>query len=293
MKSRDRVVVIVFALCAGFGQIERGFADVGRTAWSVPIRRTAAGLVVVPVSINGHGAYPFLLDTGSEATIVDPALADELGLMAAGGRNLLTSTGVVGADVVRASIVFGAVEAGGVEVLEMPLDAVRAHAPDVRGVLGHDVLRRRNWLLDYGHATVVQDHDGATGRTAGAGAYRLAIRWVDGRAAVRADLAGAKADLVLDSAAARLVLFDHPRRRSGIADVGEPISIQSLSGHEQVRAVTIEPLRLGSFAVPRVIAAVLPGVSPKPKEGGILPTTLFGSLYFDYRSDEVIVTPAR
>lgn len=293
MRSRARVVVIVFALCAGFGQVEPGFAAAGHTASRVPIRQTAAGLVVVPVSINGRGAYPFLLDTGAESTIVDPALADELGLVAAGRLNLMTSTGVVGVDVARASIVFGAVEAHDVQVLQMPLDAVRAYASDVRGVLGTDVLRQSNWLLDYERGAVTQDLDGDFSQDAGSRAHRLAIRWVDGRAAVRADLAGVKTDLVLDSAASRLLLFEEPERRPGIADVSAPISIQSLSGQERVRAVTIESLRLGSFAVPRVTAAVLTSASPKPKEGGVLPTTLFGSVYFDYRADRVIVTPAR
>src|SRR5271155_3095437 len=36
--------------------------------------------IIVPVSINGSGPYDFLVDTGNLITMVDPALASELGL---------------------------------------------------------------------------------------------------------------------------------------------------------------------------------------------------------------------
>jgi hypothetical protein len=91
---------------------------------------------------------------------------------------------------------------------------------------------------------------------------------------------------VLDSAASRLVLFG----RAEDLDATERVSIQSLSGREQVPAVTIESLQLGSFVVPRVKAAVLADPARQRPEGGIIPTALFGSIYFDYRADAVIVT---
>ena len=38
--------------------------------------------IVVPVFVNGHGPYPFLLDTGAQVTVIDPALAGALHLSA-------------------------------------------------------------------------------------------------------------------------------------------------------------------------------------------------------------------
>jgi len=42
----------------------------------------AHSLPFVSVCLDGHGAYPFLLDSGASASVVDVALADELGLPA-------------------------------------------------------------------------------------------------------------------------------------------------------------------------------------------------------------------
>jgi predicted aspartyl protease len=285
MRTAARRAVTAFALCAAFGQFAATVAGAVRTPSAVPVRQAMAGLLVVQVAINGRGEFPFLLDTGSESTLIDPTLAEEVGLSSASRRQLLTSTGVVGVGASTASLVFGAIEARDVHVLHMPLDAVRAYAPEIRGVLGHDVLRRSNWLLDYSRGTVTQDPD-AVLRQSRCG-DRLPLRWITGRPAVRASFGRVNTDLVLDSAASRLVLFG----RADDLDATEHVSISSLSGREQVPAVTIDSLRLGAFVVPRLTAAVLTEDGLRREEGGIIPTIVFGSLYFDYRSDSVVVTP--
>jgi hypothetical protein len=47
---------------------------------SVPLHLTNGHRMIVAVSINHSGPYNFLLDTGTEMTIVDPSLAAELRL---------------------------------------------------------------------------------------------------------------------------------------------------------------------------------------------------------------------
>jgi hypothetical protein len=39
-----------------------------------------------------------------------------------------------------------------------------------------------------------------------------------------------------------------------------------------------------------VKAAVMTGTAARREEGGVIPTALFGSIYFDYRSGSIIVT---
>jgi hypothetical protein len=275
----------VFALCAGFGQFNAGVADRRDPASRVPLQQTSAGLLVVPVTLNASGTYPFLLDTGSETTLIDPTLADDAGLDTAGRTDLVTSTGVIGVTVSRASLLFGAVEARDLEVLQLPLDAVRTYAPGVRGVIGHDVLRRSNWLLDYDRAVLVQDIDADSLRCG----HRLPVHWIGGRVVVDATFGGTKTNLVLDSAARRTLLFARPGDRFDVVEAREQISIRSFSGEQRVPAITIESLRFGSLAVPQVTAAVLSDAVTR-EEGGIVPTALFGTLYFDYRTDSVFVT---
>src|SRR5215469_3299009 len=51
---------------------------------SLPFRLVNGYQIVVPVSINHSGPYDFLLDTGTQMTIVGPALADALHLKTQG-----------------------------------------------------------------------------------------------------------------------------------------------------------------------------------------------------------------
>src|SRR3974390_1153143 len=46
--------------------------------------------IVVPVSINHSGPYNFLLDTGTQMTMIDPALAGELHLASSGKAGVTT-----------------------------------------------------------------------------------------------------------------------------------------------------------------------------------------------------------
>jgi hypothetical protein len=51
---------------------------------SLPFRLVHGYRIILPVVINHTGPYPFLLDTGTGSTIVDPLLATELHLKTQG-----------------------------------------------------------------------------------------------------------------------------------------------------------------------------------------------------------------
>jgi hypothetical protein len=51
----------------------------------VPLRLAAGRLLIVPVTVDGSGPYPFLLDTGATRSLVDEALAGSASLAAGGG----------------------------------------------------------------------------------------------------------------------------------------------------------------------------------------------------------------
>src|SRR5690242_13427612 len=59
-------------------------------AASVPLRLTNGHQIIVAVSVNHSAPYNFLLDTGTEVTMVDPSVAAELHL------NPQSSTAVAG-----------------------------------------------------------------------------------------------------------------------------------------------------------------------------------------------------
>jgi predicted aspartyl protease len=105
-------------------------------------------LVVVPVRINGHGPYRFLLDTGASNTVLSLSVADGLGIPRGRSFTLATGGGNVTATVRKLSaFTVGPVRLENVDaaVANVPLfKAIR-----VDGVLGSDYLRRFKISIDY------------------------------------------------------------------------------------------------------------------------------------------------
>ncbi|HEV7499986.1 MAG TPA: aspartyl protease family protein, partial [Vicinamibacteria bacterium] len=79
-------------------------AGAGFDAESIPVRVVRDRFVIVPVTVNGSGPYPFLLDTGSSTSIVAPALAARLLLASAGSTLQQTATAARRAALVRVSL---------------------------------------------------------------------------------------------------------------------------------------------------------------------------------------------
>jgi hypothetical protein len=75
MSSRHtlRTWAILYAICLPFPALccAQTIIKLGATSW---------GYLIVPVAINGSGPYPFLLDTGSNRTLVRNELLDTLGI---------------------------------------------------------------------------------------------------------------------------------------------------------------------------------------------------------------------
>src|SRR4051812_15706305 len=98
-------LTMVVAICVGCTALTRVSirADSGTTT----IRAKMMGrLLVVPVGIANAGVYPFLLDTGTDTTVIDSSLADELGLVATGRTTLMTTGGSTPACQATATLVF-------------------------------------------------------------------------------------------------------------------------------------------------------------------------------------------
>jgi len=54
---------------------------------SVAFLHSSKPFIVLPVSINGRGPYPLVLDTGSDLTAVDASLFEESGLFLVSNRS--------------------------------------------------------------------------------------------------------------------------------------------------------------------------------------------------------------
>lgn len=121
-------------------------------------RLVAGSLLVVPVKINQSGPFDFMVDTGSQLNVIDPALAAQFDLKSQAKVGLVATTSVFQASVV----ILDSLMAGS-QVVSKPLAAVQdlrplqAVDPRIRGVLGENFLAHFDVLIDYPHRLVCLD----------------------------------------------------------------------------------------------------------------------------------------
>lgn len=114
--------------------------------------------MIVAVSINHSGPYNFLLDTGTQITMVDPSLAAGLRL-ATQGKAEVASVGVQSSatfaqlDLLEA----GSHAVANQKVLVYDLRNLQATGLDVQGVLGEDFLEQFDMLIDNAHSLLCLD----------------------------------------------------------------------------------------------------------------------------------------
>jgi hypothetical protein len=116
---------------------------------SVPLRFVNRYQMIVAVSVNHSGPYEFLLDTGTQITIIDSALAGELHLASHGEINIAGAGFRVSASNAHVELVeIGSHALANQEVLVYDLDHLRGAGLQVRGILGEDFLEHFDMLID-------------------------------------------------------------------------------------------------------------------------------------------------
>jgi hypothetical protein len=113
-------------------------------------RLVAGALLVIPVKINQSGPFDFMVDTGSQLNVIDPALAAQLNLKSQGTVGLVATAAYSQASVG----VLDSLEAGSQMVLKplvvvQDLGPLQAADPRIRGVLGENFLAHFDVLIDY------------------------------------------------------------------------------------------------------------------------------------------------
>lgn len=116
------------------------------------VRGNGGTLVYVPMKVNGHGPYEFVLDTGSSNSSVDRSLVRRLGLPRTGQQHPVqgvTGSGMVPVVRVRHWTLGGvAMHGSSLSVVDLGIG--------VGGLLGSDELCRfGNVVLDFRHKRLV------------------------------------------------------------------------------------------------------------------------------------------
>lgn len=277
-QSRRRAVL---ALCLAAGVAARASADTTEVEY-----REAWGFgVVVPVHIQGLGPFDFLLDTGTDVTVVRNDLARRLGLVPTSRVELAT---LAGQRLVPQATLHG-LELGGVrltpvDVLIHDMPAMRGREAHLTGMLSRNALAGLRFTIDHGRRRIQLG-----GPTVEGG---VPYTEEQGRPVIEARLrcAGEPIRLVLDSGAAGLVLFEGTR--SLAVATPDRITATTNLGAVTLRAGRLDALCLGSARLRDVRVAVQHRQSGDTRtEDGILPTSLFARVQFDGRRKQVRLDP--
>lgn len=137
------------------GSTATGSSFGSSNGYEVPLRigvGSKGGVVVLaPVFINGHGPFPFVVDTGASKSVIDQSLARKLGFKIHSSHAALTgvnSTHAAG-EITVSTWRLGAVALPAQNVLTLPL-ASDQRGPGLGGLIGSDNLRRfGSFLLSY------------------------------------------------------------------------------------------------------------------------------------------------
>ena len=226
------------------------------------------------VYVGSHGPFRFLVDTGTTITIIDRSVAERIGVQPTRSITAVSTTG--GVDVQEATV--RDLRAGDVSVsmtpvliAELPRFTNHGH---LDGILGMSFFAGRSMLIDTRHRCLQIDVAPPVGNS-------LDAHEVVGRVAIESE----GLNLILDSGASFAVLTSARARALAVEDGAAEVT--SAAGMRRTAAATIPRLRFGRMVLRNVASAIAP--RNDPREDGLLPITLFDSIYIAADRKSVVV----
>ena len=116
---------------------------------AVAAAQDATARMTIPVMVNGHGPYAFVVDTGADRTVISRRLAELLKLTAGDDVRLHDTAGA--ADV--HTVVLDRLSFGGRELHGLQAAVLEAGNIGAAGMLGIDSLHDQRVLMDFVSST--------------------------------------------------------------------------------------------------------------------------------------------
>lgn len=261
------------------------------------VRVIAGYLMVVSVSINDRGPFDFLIDTGTNTTLIDPQLATDLALQP---KDRLTLASLASAaDVPRyyfQTLRVGPASVSNQEALAVPLPQLTALDHKIRGVLGMNFLLQFSFRLDYEHRTLElypfpESSQAPTG-------LRVPVEINESRLLIKV---GSEASptgswkLALDSGIAQFLVFQDRIAASARSCEKANCLMEVATNLADHRASTIllHDVSIAGSHLPETQVVVLHNDLQKPSDhqDGLLPAAPFQSVFFDRTNATVIFSP--
>jgi predicted aspartyl protease len=101
--------------------------------------------MTVPVTVNGRGPFPFVIDTGSNRTVVSDALAVQLGLPSSGSLQIRAATAVARTGSVRVA----SLSVGHRQLTDFKAPVLQLENLGALGMLGIDAVADQRLVMDF------------------------------------------------------------------------------------------------------------------------------------------------
>ena len=145
-----RYALTVLALTFSLAAYAEPVPTVPDVVATVATRTDTAMRMTVPVTIEGRGPYQFVVDTGSDRTVVSQELATLLKLAAGETVTMHSMTGVAPANTVTVP----SLTVAGQTTLGINAPALMQAYLGGHGLLGIDTLKNRRVVMDFGKRTL-------------------------------------------------------------------------------------------------------------------------------------------
>jgi hypothetical protein len=263
-------------------------------------------LITLPVVINHTGPYEFLVDTGTEFTVVDPLLATELNLKTRGpaevdGVGFSTRTSFAYLDLLEA----GSHSLANHPVVVQDLQPLQAADLHFRGILGGHFLGHFDVLMDYAHRMLCLD-DTKKMQAAVKGGHIALVKPpqtpdeapMSTRLIIPVHLSGfgtRRLLLTLDSGANASFLFNHAIYLApGLVETGQRDGFSADGVKRKFSILSPQSMQIGSLNIQKVSFAV-PADSGEnaltSEQDGLLTTVLFRRVFISYADRFVVLDP--
>jgi Aspartyl protease len=256
--------------------------------------------IVVPVYVNGNGPFEFLLDTGATITVIDSKLLQSLKLDSTGSGTMVTPTSKTTIPwTVAETVSVGPVTENKVELGVRDLSDLRQLDSRISGVLGQNVLKHADFLLDNRkrmiefdpHGEVAAELDGerittsriATPDSPAYGSTAVHVRLAESN---HRDL-----NFILDSGSASVVLFPHSLDQPSLS-LKPTLLMEDDAGNRKYTPGYLVQFTVGGLSLDVAAHATAIGYEGSAVDG-LLPTAGFGSVYISNSGGFVIFQPKR
>jgi hypothetical protein len=249
-------------------------------------------LIVVALNSGQGDHFDFVLDTGTDTTVVDPSIASRLSfvpkerirVVSLGNESLALRGSIPALSV-------GPFRVNHVPVLVKDLSGMRKLDPHIEGIVGQNFLSHFNYLIDY-RKHLVSFESGDEIRNIADGDH-VEIELSGDRMMISAEARSRRAtglSLLLDSGAPSLVLLHDASKSLNIPRQAAALE-ETSDGQVELQTGRMREMVVGSQKL-HDIAVLLPAMEPGvPIGDGLLPTVLFSAVYVNNQDGFVIFNP--